>query len=412
MDNVKGLFGFGSKKDDDQQVLEDDAGDATEASASATLTPLPASDPTSSGSTISSASPTPAESSSSASAAKSANAGKATPSLVSIPLALRSTVVGLNVPPLQSLPRIQQRLTQFDTSDRNTALRAEALNTFEAFTYRAREYLGDDTFIAASSASERQALETQLASTSEWLDEEGADATVQDFKEKLQSLQRLVDPVLKRRDEASKRPDAIKALKDGLENLGGMIKMVEGNIQKAAEEASAKASSAASTATSGVAASSSLSTAEGDDLDEDPYSSSAAADAAVETDEPPVAKPYEYTPEDLSALTKKYDAVKVWLEEKLALQDKLGSSDDPVLLVSDLENKGQDVQKAVSDTILKTIKMQDIPRKPKAGKKAKSKSKKSKPASKSAPKTEKSSSTESGASSATVSSSKSVKDEL
>lgn len=289
-------------------------------------------------------------------------------------------------------------------------LRAEALNTLEAFTYRARDHLEDETFIAASTESIRKALEKQLGSTSDWLYGDGADAKVQDFKDKLKSLQSLVDPVLERKTEALKRPDAIKALKDGLESLDGMIKMVTGNIQKAAEEAAASASSAASSIASSASASSTLSAAVGDDLDDDPYSSATASEA-LETEEPAPFKPYEYTTEDLSLLTTKYEAVKAWLETKLALQDKLGSSDDPAFLASESETKAQDLQKAVTDMIMRSIKMQDIPRKPKSSKKVKSKSKstKSKAASETA---SKATGSASPTSSASASSTKSIKDEL
>ncbi|KAJ9609770.1 lumenal Hsp70 protein [Cladophialophora chaetospira] len=420
MDNVKGLFGFG-KKDDDQNVLEEDGvgedGDDPQ-------TPLPVSDPTSSGSTISSTSASPAESpgatSSSSSAVKSAKSSKATPTVVSIPLSLKTTVVGLNAPPTQALPRLRERLVQFDASDRNAVLRAEALNSLEGFTYRARDYLEDESFTAASSDSARKQLQKLLSSTSEWLYGEGSDAKLQDFKEKLKDLRGLVDPVLKRKDEASKRPNAIKTLKESLENLNGMITMVEGSIKKAAEDAASSASEAAASATSSTVASPS-SIAESDDLEDDPYSTTSASESTP-TDDPPPFKPYEYTNEDLSLLSTKYEEVKKWLDDKLALQNKLGQQDDPAFLVSELESKSQELQRVVQDTIMKTIKMQDIPRKPKTSGAKKSgtkgKPKKSKSSSSSAGDAAGSSSvSEKVAKSATTTgsaakSTKSIKDEL
>ncbi|KIV86937.1 hypothetical protein PV11_02513 [Exophiala sideris] len=375
MDNVKGLFGFGSNKDDSQKVLDDE--DASEDS-SATLTPLPASDPTSSGSTVSEASATPADSSASSSASKSAKSGKATPSTVTIPLALKSTVMGLNTPPAETLPKVRQRLTQFDTSDQNYVLRAEALNTLEGFTYRARDYLEDQSFITASTETVRKELEKQLSSVSEWLYGEGLDASLQDFKDKLRSLQSLVDPVLKRKDEATKRPDAVIALREQIENLTGMIQMVEGSIKKAAEGAASSVSSAASSVASSVTGSASSSVADADDLDDDPYSGTSTAEAATETEEP-APKLYEYTKEDLSVLTTNYEKAKAWLEEKMALQDKLGPNDEPAFSVSELETRGKELQKVVQDMILKTIKFQDVPKKAKSGsRKVKGKAKKSK----------------------------------
>ncbi|KAG9792304.1 actin-like ATPase domain-containing protein, partial [Aureobasidium melanogenum] len=423
MDNVKGLFGFGGKKGDEQQVLQKE--DTTEEGI-ASETPLPVSDPTSSGSTISSASPSPEPSASSAS--DSAKPAQATPSVVSIPLAVKSKPLGRNIPPVKSLPQIRQRLTQFDNSDRNAALRAEALNTLEAFTYRTRDYLEDESFIAASGEKARKELEKQLAGISEWLDEKGADATLEDFQGKLKDLRKLVDPVLKRREEASRRPDAIKALQDGLESLNSMIKMVEGSIQKAAESAassaSSVASSVASSATSSPSSSSSVADVD-DDLEEDPYSSTASAAADEEADAEPTAaetetvKPYEYTLDDLSLLKAKHETVRAWLDEKLALQDKLQPHEEPAFLVADLEKRGQELQKVVSEMIMKTIKMQESPRKAKGGKKAaKSKSNKSKTKSSSSSSTSstaggsESTSSSSPAKSASASASSSRRDEL
>ncbi|KIW91470.1 uncharacterized protein Z519_07436 [Cladophialophora bantiana CBS 173.52] len=420
IDNVKGLFGFGSNKDGDQKVVEDE--DATGGTSESQIL-SPSSDPTSSGSTMSSASPSlsdseSAASSSSSSSTKAAKATRSTPTIVSIPLALRSTVVGLNAPPIEILPRLRQRLTQFDISDRNAALRAEALNTLEAFTYRTRDYLEDESFIAASSQSVRKELEKQLSSISEWLYSDGLDAKLQDLKDKLKTLHGLVDPVLKRQDEAMKRPDAVKALKEGLESMNGMITMVEGSIKKAAENAASSASESAESAAS--SASTSSATMDGDDLDEDPYSSASAGEA-TQTAEPPPVKPYEYTNEDLAALTTKYDEVKKWLDEKLAMQNTLGPHDDPAFLVSELQNKGQELQKLVSDTIMKTIRMPEIPKKGRTGggKKAtgKGKAKKTKSSTPSGSetagsRTSKVNASSNSSSTPTASATKSIKDEL
>ncbi|KAK5055968.1 hypothetical protein LTR84_012518 [Exophiala bonariae] len=388
IDNVKGLFGFGSKKEDDQDVLADES-----TNTDSVLTPLPVSDPTSSGSTISEASSSSSDSS--ASSSKSAKAVKPTPTVVAIPLALKAVPIGRSAPPTATLPKIRQRLTQFDTSDQNAVLRAEALNTLEAFTYRARDYLEDETFISASTAKARTELEKQLGAVSEWLYGDGSDAKLQDFKDKLKSLKGLVDPVLKRKSEAIKRPDAIKGLQDGLENLAGMIKMVEGSVQKAAEDAASSASEAAASAASSTTTSTTTSSV-GDDLDEDPYSTSSAAES-FESEVPPI-KPYEYTAEDLSALTSKYEAAKAWLEKKLASQDKLTLTDDPAFLSSELETKSQELQRAVSDILMKAIRMND-PRKSKSSKKAK-------------PKTTKTKKATSSSTSTTTSSTSSIRDEL
>lgn len=373
MDGVKGLFGFGAKKGAEQDPLDLD----TEGEDS-TLTPLPVSDPTSSVSTISETSSAASSASSASLKSKAAKVPK--PTTIAIPLELKSKPLGLNAPPTSSLPRIRQRLSQFDSSDRNADLQAEALNTLEAFTYKARDYLEDTDFVRFSASQVRSELEKQLSATSEWLYGDGVDAKLQEFKDKLKALKAIVDPVLTRKQESGKRGEAVKSLKDSLENVTGMIKMVEGSIERVAKDAAASASSAiASVVESATSAILPSSAVEGDDLEDDPYSSKTAS--AAEVVEEPAIKPYEYTAEDLSSLTKTYEMTKTWLEEKLALQDKLGPYDEPAVLVSELQAKASQLQSTVSEVIMKTIQTQRIP-KPKAAKKDKPKSKKSKPKSK------------------------------
>ena len=381
LDNVKGLFGFGSKKESAQDVLQDDDLDfvqAAESADAATETPEPISDPTSSQSIVSEASSSGTGTASSgsdksASPTLSSKVSKATPSTVAIPLAFKTTAVGLNAPPASALPQIRQRMSDFDSSDRRAMLRAEALNTLEGFTYRARDYLEDKFFIEFSNDKTRKELEKKLSAASEWLYSDGVDAKLQDFKDKLKDLKGLVDPVLKRRDESGKREPATKNLQDALENLSGMVKMVEGNIEQAAKDAASSASSAASSVAEAATASSAPAEVAGDELEDDPYSSGASAPeaSAIEAD----FKPYQYTDEDLSSLTTAYETAKKWLDEKLALQKKLGPYDDPAILVADLEAKAKQLSDATTETIMKTIKVQK-PEKPKSAKKSKSKTKK------------------------------------
>ncbi len=359
MDNVKGLFGFGSKKDTDQEPLQ--AGDSDDVLDEATtLTPLPVDDPTSSGSTISLTSP------STSTSIKSAKATTPTPTTISISLALTTTQLGLNTPPKSQLPRIRQRLSTFIASDRSSALRSEALNTLEGFTYRARDYLSDNSFIAASSKKVREELETKLNAASEWLYGDGVDAKLKDFQDKLKELKGIIDPVLARKDESSKRDDAVNSVKEQLEQMDGIIKMVQSSIGRAAENAASAASSGVSAGAESVSSvvgsvtEQVTSTPEaGDDLDDDPYNTSSASSAKAKAS-PSVELPYMppvYTEADLTSLQTSYKSVKKWLDEKLTLQEKLTPYDDPAVLVKDLETRAKQLQTDVTNLIMKSVRM-------------------------------------------------------
>ena len=365
LDNVGGLFGFG-KKDSAQQILDDEDDDESNNG-----TPLPVSDPTSSGTTISQASETQSvletntNSTASASSTKSAKSAKPKPTVLSIPLLLKPTPLGLNTPPVADLPRLRDRLSQFDSSDRNAVLRSEALNNLEGFTYRARDYLSDESFLAAANDKIQMEIETALSAASEWLYGDGVDAKLQDFKDKLKGLKTIIDPVLKRKEESSGRDKAVESLRSSMDSMKSMIDMVQGSMAQMAEASSSSIKSAASSVAKPLTSSTiSAFPSADDDLDDDPYASSSNGSAAEETDLP-LPKPYEYTTEDLSSLTKMYDTVTKWLDEKLAAQKKMKPYEDPAMLISDLEARARQLQSAVSDVIMKSIKMQDIPKKPK-----------------------------------------------
>jgi hypoxia up-regulated 1 len=74
-----------------------------------------------------------------------------------------------------------------DRVDFNRAAREEALNSLEAYIYRARDFLEDDVFQKVCSVEERNSFEEKLASTSEWLFSSDS-AALEDFRFKLTEL--------------------------------------------------------------------------------------------------------------------------------------------------------------------------------------------------------------------------------
>lgn len=287
---------------------------------------------------------------------------------------------------------MRARLAAFAASDRASALRSEALNTLEGFTYRARDYLSDSSFMAVSSDKVRKELEEKLDTASEWLYGEGVDAKLKDFQDKLKELKAIVDPVLARKEEASKRDEAVKGVRDQLEQVASMIKMVESSISRAAEEA---ASAASSSVSAGVESASSVvesltesvtGTPEDDDeLEDDPYSTSSSSSGKAKPSPSSGAAFTQplYTMEDLTPLQKSYNSVKAWLDEKLALQEKLTPYDDPAVLVQDLELRAKQLQTEVANLLMKNIR--GMPgggggsgKKPKSSSAKKSKAKKAK----------------------------------
>ncbi|KAK3951907.1 Hsp70 protein-domain-containing protein [Pseudoneurospora amorphoporcata] len=330
VDGVKNLFGFGKK--DKTEGEEDSASASTESSTSTSST---------------------TETSSSASASASAEPKKK--QLVQINVDFTLTPTGpASLLPKASIQSLKDRLKSFAASDRTRQLREEALNQLEAYTYKISDILDRESFIAHSTAAERETLQQKKDDASDWLYGDGADATREDFKAKLKELQNIVDPVLKRAEEAEKRPEILKGLQDALDNTKTFVKDIREKIAaydafhaSASASASASSSIASSSSSSATAPASSV-TGDFDDLeDEDPMK-------VLEKDLGPV--PPLYSLEDLKESEDLYTSISTWLELKVAEQEKLGPTDDPVLTVKDLLERREKLDKAGMALAMKGVK--------------------------------------------------------
>jgi hypoxia up-regulated 1 len=239
---------------------------------------------------------------------------------------------------------IWYRLAAFDSSDKSRRIREEVLNSLEAFTYRARDYLEDDSFIGASTSAVRDTLEKTLSAASDWMYSGGADADEKTLRSKLKELEDIVNPVMKRKDEASKRPDAIKELKDTIAHIKEVEQLVDSQIKTQSAESS-KSSEAVSKAS--AEASASPSTDPMDDLDEE-----ADAPAAPEITEVPTI----YTEVDLKIVREHAEKAQVWLDENETKQAKLGPTDDPVMTVKDIMAEKKKLDDVVMDMMMKKMK--------------------------------------------------------
>lgn len=278
--------------------------------------------------------------------------------------------------------RMKARLVAFDKSDRSRVLREETLNNLEGYTYKIRDVLEDEGFVAASTEEQRDEIEERSNDASIWLYGDGADANRQSLKARLDELRGLVAPIQRRKDEASKRPSEVQKLKDALAQANTMVTVVkqQREAQVLAESKAASDSEAAKTT-----AAPSTSTDDFADLDEDTATASAFTMSAS-----PDLPASMYSEEDVNAIILKEDTVKKWLDEKAAEQEKLSPTDDPVLLSSELSAKSKELNDMVMSLLTKQMK---TPPKPK---KSKSKSKTTKTGSTMATDTE-TSTVESGA---------------
>ncbi|KAH9870119.1 hypothetical protein J1614_007041 [Plenodomus biglobosus] len=368
VDGVKNLFGMGNKKD--QDPLKESEESSSSASASA-----------SSSSSSSSSSPS-SSSSKSAKGAKSTDAPKAGEKeikLVRSAITFDVTQKGYEKHPRKELKRMQDRLAAFDASDKARRVREEVLNSLEAFTYRARDYLEDESFISASTSAVRTSLEGALSATSDWIYSEGAEATEKVLRGKLKELEDIVNPVLKRKDEAAKRPDAIKELKDTIAHLKEVETLVGDQIKTQSVESS-KSSEAVLKASASPSASPSADPLA--ELDDEDATTSAPAEPEI-TEVPTI-----YTESDLETVQDHASKAQKWLDEAEAKQSKLNVTDDPAFTVKEIQAEKKKLDDVVMEMMMKKMKAFKPPvQKPKAKPKAKpakkkadKKNKKAKPA--------------------------------
>lgn len=351
VDDVKGFFGLGSKKDGQAPLGEDG-----EPSESVNLE--------SEESTTSTMSPS-SETSTTTSAKETKTAAPQKKTEV-IPIKITTSQLGVPAPSDAELKRIQNRLAAFDASDRDRIFRQEALNELESFIYRSRDLVEDEDFVRCLKPDQLSVLKQKAADASDWLYGDGTHAKTAEFQDKLKALKDIVNPALKRKQEGSTRPARVQALQDALKNAKTVIDLMKSTIQQdedvysssmaeSASSASASASAtAATTETSTEAPTPSPETETDDpleDLDEDPYSTISTSTSSTKpstTPKPTGPKYTIFTPTDLTSLNNAYEPAATWLETQLAMQEKLGESDDPALEVSEIEARVRELERMLN----------------------------------------------------------------
>lgn len=343
VDGVKNLFGFGKK---DQEPLQgsDDAETETVESADGDATDSAEA----SASTSSDASESAATDGSDAETTGSTEELKSDTKkieLVSIPVEFTLEKAGTPILSKEQLTTANDRLKAFSASDKARVQRDEAQNQLEAYTYKIRDILENEAFIAASTDAERKKIAEQSSEASEWLYDEGAEATKAELKTRLKKLQDLVVPVQKRTEETAARPELITKLKESLESTSKFVASMRQQI-KEYDDWHASASASTETATTETPAS--------DDLeDEDGSTKEKTMDDVLEERGP---VPPVYKVEDIDELDALHKSTADWLSELEPKQQKLGATDNPVLLVKDLNAKRDKIEKAGKDLAMKGVK--------------------------------------------------------
>ncbi|KAG8163910.1 hypothetical protein KVR01_005828 [Diaporthe batatas] len=349
IDGVKNMFGFGKK--DEQKPLAD--GESPDSAEGASTESAESSSSTTSTDTTESTSTSSTTSSAATTETAEAKEGKKTKKIVSIPVKFELEKSGGAQLDKLDILQSKDRLKAFESSDKARRQREEALNQLEGFTYKIRDLLESESFIAASTDKERKTLEQKGSDASDWLYGDGADASKDQLKKRIKELQDIVTPIQNRIEEATERPQLLEGLKKALKQTDEFVKDIK---QKIAEvEAWSSSQSASATASS---ESSTVTAAPSDDfadLEDDSTTSTTKSPTMedVTKDRGPV--PPLYTLEDLKETEDLFVKITAWLEKKEPAQEKLGATDDPVLTVKSLKEWREKLDKAGQDLALKSV---------------------------------------------------------
>jgi hypoxia up-regulated 1 len=113
--------------------------------------------------------------------------------------------------------RAASSVTLADLAARDEAKRAveRAKSTLEAFVYSSRDRLDaassdeESDLLTVSTPEQREGVSSALSEAESWLYDDGATADVAAYEAKLETVQALVNPLLRRADEFGRRPRVI-----------------------------------------------------------------------------------------------------------------------------------------------------------------------------------------------------------
>ncbi|KAG5927250.1 hypothetical protein E4U42_002401 [Claviceps africana] len=356
VDGVKNLFGFGGKKEqqplngESDKVGQDESAGSEEAmkgDAESSATPQ-----ASAGSESATSSDATDES---AAAAENKEVKKR--QIVSIPVETELNKAGVPGLSKEELAKVKDRLKAFAASDKARLQREEALNQLEGYTYKVRDLLDSEGFIAASTKQERATLAQKASEIGDWLYEDGAEATRDVLVAKLKILQGVVLPVQTRIDEANARPAKVASLRENLKRIGDYMEDITKQITEYEQWQEATAGESGS-ATKSASSPSDGKTDDFDGLEDenDTAKDTKGSNEGEEAKEEPLGPaPPMFSREEIQELQTAHKSTEAWLQDMEKKQSKLSASDNPVLLIKDLTDKSRKLDKISMDLALKGV---------------------------------------------------------
>jgi len=96
----------------------------------------------------------------------------------------------------EEIDRMVAEAEQFASEDEAQRKRIESLNSLSSFVYGLKTQLGDQEGLGGKvSDADKKTILAAVKDTTDWIDENGATAGVEDLEEKLAEIQSIVNPI-------------------------------------------------------------------------------------------------------------------------------------------------------------------------------------------------------------------------
>ncbi|KAI4497421.1 hypothetical protein M0802_007432 [Mischocyttarus mexicanus] len=128
------------------------------------------------------------------------------------PIKAEEIILGSKTLDEKKLSESIEKIHYFDQHDQEKTRRETALNNLEAFVIDAQQKLETELYTSAATSEEIDKILKACIEISEWLYEDGFDATADIYEEKLMKLQKLTSDVYERVFEHKERPEVLKGL--------------------------------------------------------------------------------------------------------------------------------------------------------------------------------------------------------
>ena len=124
-----------------------------------------------------------------------------------------------------------KRISEFVVYEKAKLRREAAVNNLESHVIEAQMRLDQKEYASCATKKELEDIKAMCSTISEWLYEDGIDADVEIFEEKLESLKKKTDEVYGKHWEHNERPEAIKALHGLINGTEGFLASVKNITQ-------------------------------------------------------------------------------------------------------------------------------------------------------------------------------------